>query len=133
MCQRTFQISFEAMASFRSDIVTKDLILKALKRHEKGQIVELVSFQVENGTEKGENFLGDLASVQIMAKVSSNDNQIQFKSYLWIIKMLKPDSGAFNLGRLLGIFDSEMKVYMVKEYALCFNIKYQNCYRSCYP
>ena len=104
---------FAAMDSFRSDIVTKELILKALKSHENSQHVELISYKVTNATEKGENFLGDLASVEIMAKISQDENEERFKSYLWIIKMLKPDSGHFNLGRLLGIFDSELKVYKV--------------------
>ena len=89
------------MPSFRSDIINSDLISKASNDQ------DFLSFEAENATKKGENFMGDLASVKITYPNGQNRH--------WIIKMLKEDStpGGFNLGRLLGLFQNEVNMYEI--------------------
>ena len=67
------------MSHYRSDVVNKALLDNALKSFEKVNHVEIVSMKVENATGEGENFIGDLASVKFMAKLSVEENQEQFK------------------------------------------------------
>ena len=102
------------MTHYRDDLVNEALLKNALKSFEKVKQVEIVSMKVENGTDKGENFIGDLASVKFMAKIinEENDNQHQFKSYHWIIKLLR-NTGGFNIARIVGIFNGEMNIYKV--------------------
>ena len=77
-----------------------------------------LNFQLEYnckpGTLKGDNFLGDLGSVELSAKVwSHGQSQPEEKSYHWMVKMLKPDprKGVPNMGRMIGAFDREMRIY----------------------
>jgi hypothetical protein len=97
---------------YRSDIVNEDLLLKAIRAKERHNNVTIITVKVDSAVAKGENFLGDLASVDLMVKITPDDNQETFKSYKWIIKMLKPTVG-FNIGRLLGVFDVELHTYKV--------------------
>ena len=71
--------AFTKMSHYRSDVVNEALLENALKSFEKVNQVEIVSMKVENATGEGENFIGDLASVKFMAKLSVEENQEQFK------------------------------------------------------
>ena len=79
---------------FRSDIIDIHLILRALKSLHKGLNAEMKinSFQSLNATAKGENFLGDLAALEVFARIEQG-NQIQYRTFLWMVKMLKPNAG----------------------------------------
>ena len=92
---------------YREDIVTEKLILEAL-RSKYGTNVEITSMESESGSDKGENFMGDLASVELMANIDNEE-----KKFHWIIKMMKPSSGGFDLTKILGIFEAEANCYKV--------------------
>ena len=70
-----------------------------------------IEFKSDPGTEKGDNFLGDLASVKVWATIW-RDGPVE-KSYHWMVKLMKPDpkEGVPNLCRMIGAFDREMRVY----------------------
>jgi hypothetical protein len=79
-----------------------------------------LEFTSQPGTLKGDNFLGDLGSVLVKAKlfkkdpkVDENGQNFEEKSYHWMVKLLKPDpkEGIPNISRMLGAFDREMRVY----------------------
>jgi hypothetical protein len=73
-----------------------------------------VDFTSQPGTLKGDNFLGDLGSVQVHAKLWNKGNaEPTEKSYHWMVKLLKPDpkEGVPNMGRMIGAFEREMRVY----------------------
>ena len=97
------------MSGYRSDIVDESLILAALKSFENTSDVQVKVIKSDNATLKGENFIGDLASVEIEAEVKG-----RHETYHWMVKMLKPDNRGFNLGRLLGLFEGEVAVYKVR-------------------
>ena len=106
--------------AFRSDIIDGELVLKALQSlHRDAEKIEINSFKSQNATAKGENFLGDLASLEVFAKIekasTGSTTQVQYKTFLWMVKMLKPDAGGgFNLGRILGTFEFEALMYKVR-------------------
>ena len=95
-------------STYRPDIINESLVLAAIQSLEKTSEVQVTHIQSTNATEKGENFIGDLASVEVEAEVNGEP-----KVYHWIVKMLKPDAKGFNLGRLLGLFECEVAVYKV--------------------
>ena len=104
------------MPVYREDIVTKDFIKAALKSLGKFEDeVEIISLSSEAAIPKGENFVGDLATVDFTAQITGHffiliflaffswqnychnvtekSGKDAFKSYKWIIKMLLPDTG----------------------------------------
>lgn len=87
---------------FRSDIIDIHLILRALKSLHKGLNAEMKinSFQSLNATAKGENFLGDLAALEVFARIEQG-NQIQYRTFLWMVKMLKPNAGKKAIRRVV--------------------------------
>lgn len=105
-------MSGSSQHSFRPDIVNEELLLAALRHHEGVDLVTIEEFNVAPGTNKGDNYLGDLASVKLTAQVNKN-GVTQSKSYWWMVKMLKPDppNNGMNMGRILGAFDGEARLY----------------------
>ena len=74
-------MNFNLKMEFRSDIIDIQLILRALKSLHKGLNAEMKinSFQSLNATAKGENFLGDLAALEVFARIEQG-NQIQYRT-----------------------------------------------------
>ncbi len=86
------------MDTYRSDFVDKDFLTKALRNVVKhDDQVEIVSFKSIPAMAKGENFLGDLATVEFMAKITDKSGQDTYRSFKWIIKLLLPDTGNDNI------------------------------------
>ena len=47
---------------------------------------KLLDFKANSGTSKGDNYMGDLASVEVRAQVGE-----EIKTFSWMVKLLKPD------------------------------------------
>lgn len=74
----------------KPDIICDELIVAALEKHLGGDC-ELVGFHCHPGTSKGDNYMGDLFSVEVEARVGRNEVQ----TLHWMLKTLKPSK---NLG-----------------------------------
>ena len=73
----------------REDIINEEFIQKVLSHHLKDQAsnFKLLDFQTSSGTSKGDNYMGDLVSAEVRVKVGDQE-----KTFLWMIKLLKPDT-----------------------------------------
>ena len=88
-------------ARFRNDILDEDTIKDILEAVDKSA---LSSWASNNGTEKGQGFLGDIAEVSVETESGSK--------HRWMIKLLKPVSkGLPDLARSIGAFDREANYY----------------------
>jgi hypothetical protein len=73
------------MDSNNPGIICNDLIAEALKKH-LGKEYELVGFRFQTGTAKGDNYMGDLFSVEVDVRVGNEEIQ----TLHWMLKTLKP-------------------------------------------
>ncbi len=110
----------------RSDIICTELIKAALKAH-LGSHGDLVGYRSHPGTLKGDNYMGDLFSIEVDLK----DQGGEVKTLHWMLKALKPSkyliqsagvyfknhswtdpvSGGKHLGRIMQVFSREAAVY----------------------
>jgi len=70
----------------RSDIVSIELIKKALDTYLESRDYELIGFTSHPGTLKGDNYMGDLFTLEVDVRVGNG----QVKTLHWMVKTLKP-------------------------------------------
>nr|XP_040570387.1 uncharacterized protein LOC121119707 isoform X3 [Lepeophtheirus salmonis] len=93
----------------RADIVNETFLQKVLFDKYDGKI-ELVSFESKPGSQKGDNFIGDLVAVDLKVRYKKENKE---SIYHWMIKTLKPgpDDQENGLAYALRIFDREEYFY----------------------
>lgn len=79
----------------RPDIICTELIKAALKKHSG----DLVGFRSHPGTLKGDNYMGDLFTVEVDLRVQGGE----VKTLHWMLKALKPSRYMFYVSKNAGV------------------------------
>ena len=59
------------------------------------QSFKLLDFKANSGTSKGDNYMGDLASVEVKVQIGD-----EIKTFHWMVKLLKPDPTTGQYGQI---------------------------------
>ena len=68
-----------------------------LTHHLKDEVssFKLLDFKANSGTSKGDNYMGDLASVEVKVQIGD-----EIKTFHWMVKLLKPDPTTGQYGQI---------------------------------
>ncbi len=87
-------------------ILTKEKFVKIIQKHEKTSEVELLKVDIKEGSEKGDNYSGEVMACDIIAKVAGTE-----KEYHWMMKIPPSSIERLPVNRAMRMEEKEIAFY----------------------